>query len=48
MILNLCYVPEVRPLLGTAGVVEAIMDLLNGKEPCQYSEYHCSIECLLH
>ncbi len=27
VILNLCYVPEVRPLLGTAGAIEAIMIL---------------------
>ncbi|KAK3919634.1 Armadillo repeat-containing protein 5, partial [Frankliniella fusca] len=27
VILNLCYVPEVRPLLGTAGAIEAVMVL---------------------
>lgn len=47
VILNLCFVPEVRPLLGTAGIVEVVMNLINNKTPKDYSSNIVSILCLL-
>ncbi|XP_026284866.1 armadillo repeat-containing protein 5 [Frankliniella occidentalis] len=47
VILNLCYVPEVRPLLGTAGAIEAVMSLTDSKNKHQCYSDVVSILCLL-
>lgn len=47
VILNLCFVSEVRPLLGTAGVVEAVLSLSNDSGGDRFSSDVVSILSLL-
>ncbi|XP_034241242.1 armadillo repeat-containing protein 5 [Thrips palmi] len=47
VILNLCFVSEVRPLLGTAGVVEAVLSLASDTSGHKFSSDIVSILSLL-